>query len=58
MKKFNNTISPFLMLLVPLFLLIGILAFNLNDGISVSSQSENIKIQVPTLKDLIQTVLK
>lgn len=58
MKKLNNTVSPFLMLLVPLFLLIGVLAFNLNNEIPASKQRASIKLEVPALKDLIQAVLK
>ena len=58
MKKFNNTLSPFIMLLVPLFLLIGLLALSVNNEIPANKLKASIKLQVPTLKSLIQAAVK
>lgn len=58
MKKLTNCISPFIMLLVPLFLLIGLLVSNLNNEIPVEKQRAGLKLQVPSLKSLVSTVLK
>jgi len=46
------------MLLVPLFLLIGLLVSNLNNEIPVEKQRAGLKLQVPSLKTLVSTVLK
>ena len=58
MKKFSNTLSPFIMLLVPLFLLIGLLALNVNNEIPAEKLKASIKLQMPTLKSLIQASIK
>lgn len=58
MKKFTNTLSPFIMLLVPLFLLIGLLALNVNNEIPADKLKASIKLQMPTLKSLIQASIK
>lgn len=58
MKKFSSTLSPFIMLLVPLFLLIGLLAMNVNNEIPASKLKASVKLQVPTLKNLIQASFK
>ncbi len=58
MKKFNNTLSPFIMLLVPLFLLLGLLALNVNNEIPADKLKANTNLQVPTIKSLIQASLK
>lgn len=58
MKKLFNCLSPFIMLLVPLFLLIGLLAMNLDNEIPVEKQNASLKLQVPTLKSLIQAAIK
>jgi len=46
------------MLLVPLFLLIGLLAMNVNNTIPVEKQNASLKLQVPSLKNLIQAAIK
>jgi len=46
------------MLLVPLFLLIGLLVTNLNKEIPLEKQSAGLKLQVPSFKSLVSTVLK
>lgn len=58
MKKLFNCLSPFIMLLVPLFLLIGLLVMNLDNEIPVEKQNASLKLQVPTLKSLIQAAIK
>jgi len=58
MKKLTNCVSPFIMLLVPLFLLIGLLVSNLNNEIPAEKQRAGLKLQVPSLKSLVSTVLK
>ncbi len=58
MKKLSNCISPFIMLLVPLFLLIGILLLSINNQIPVEKQNASLKLQVPSVKTLIQAVIK
>ena len=58
MKKLINCVSPFIMLLVPLFLLIGLLVSNLNNEIPVEKQRAVLKLQLPSLKSLVSTVLK
>jgi len=58
MKKFTNCISPFIMLLVPLFLLIGILLLSINNEIPVEKQNASLKLQVTSVKTLIQAVIK
>lgn len=58
MKKLTNCVSPFIMLLVPLFLLIGLLVTNLNNEIPVEKQNAVLKLQVPSLKSLASAVLK
>ena len=58
MKKLTGTLSPFIMLLVPLFLLIGLLALNVNNEIPADKLKASIKLQMPTLKSLIQASIK
>ncbi len=58
MKKLTNCISPFIMLLVPLFLLIGILLLSINNQIPVEKQNASLKLQVPSVKTLLQAVIK
>jgi hypothetical protein len=58
MKKLTNCISPFIMLLIPLFLLIGILAFSVHNEKPVEKQNAGLKLQVPSVKTLIQAAIK
>jgi len=58
MKKLTNCVSPFIMLLVPLFLLIGLLAINVHNEIPVEKQSAGLKLQVPSLKNIITAAIK
>ncbi|MES2872989.1 MAG: hypothetical protein V4708_04650 [Bacteroidota bacterium] len=58
MKKLTNIVSPFIMLLVPLFLLLGVLALNIDKEMTADKDRASVKYQVPTLKSFIQTVLK
>jgi len=58
MKKLTNIVSPFIMLLVPLFLLIGVLAMNVNKEMTADRERASVKLQMPTLKSFIHTALK
>ena len=58
MKKLTNRVSPFIMLLVPLFLLVGLLAMNVNNEIPVEKQNASLKLQMPSLKSLIKAAVK
>lgn len=58
MKKVTNIASPFIMLLIPVFLLVGVLALNIDKEIPSQHQAASIKLQVPAFTTLIQTVLK
>lgn len=58
MKKLTNIVSPFIMLLVPLFLLIGVLAMNVNNEMPAEKQRASIGLQVPTLKSFLQAAIK
>ncbi len=57
-KKTTIMLSPFIMLLLPLFLLLGVLAMNVNNEMPVEKQRASIKLQVPTLKSFFQATLK
>lgn len=57
MKKLTNTVSPFIMLLIPLFLLIGVLAMNVNNEMPAEIQKASLGFQVPTLKSIIRATL-
>jgi hypothetical protein len=58
MKKFTNTLSPFVMLLVPLFLLLGVLAMNSTNKVPAGKQKASVKLEIPALKDFIQAAVK
>ena len=58
MKKLTNCISPFIMLLVPLFLLIGILILNVKNEAPLEKQNASLKLQVPSVKTVIKAVIK
>jgi hypothetical protein len=55
MKKFNS-ISPFIVLLTPVILIIGLLMMNLNNEIPVERQQASMKLQVPSFKVMINTI--
>ena len=58
MKKLTNCISPFIMLLVPLFLLIGILILSVKNEVPLEKQNASLKLQVPSVKTVIKAVIK
>lgn len=58
MKKLTNIVSPFIMLLVPLFLLIGVLTMHLDNKIPAEKEIASVKLQVPTAKNIIQAAVK
>ena len=55
MKKFNS-ISPFIVLLTPVILIIGLLVMNLNNEIPAERQQASMKLQVPSFKAMINSV--
>ncbi|MGB4773586.1 MAG: hypothetical protein WBP45_00300 [Daejeonella sp.] len=56
MKKLTNSVSPFIMLLIPLFLIIGICIFNIDNQIPAEKYEASINLQVPTFKVMIQSL--
>lgn len=55
MKK-STTVSPFIMLLVPAFLLVGITVANVNTEIPIEKHKASIKLQTPTFKVLVKSI--
>ena len=58
MKKINNFASPFIMLLIPLFLLIGIITMNVRNVGSAEKQNAELKIQAPSFKNIFKASFK
>lgn len=58
MKKLNNIVSPFIMLLIPLFLLIGILATTMNKELPADRLSAGLRLQIPSIKMIILAAIK
>lgn len=58
MKKIKNFASPFIMLLIPLFILIGLLAMNVRNEDSSEKQNVELRLQAPTLKNIFKAVFK
>ena len=56
MKKLTNSISPFLLLLVPLFLIVGLLLINLEKEIPAEKYNASLNLQVPSFEALIQNI--
>ncbi|WP_155975673.1 hypothetical protein [Daejeonella oryzae] len=56
MKKLTNSVSPFIMLLVPIFLMIGVLVLNLEKEIPAEKHQASISLQVPSFKLLIRNI--
>lgn len=57
MKKLTKPVSPFIMLLIPLFLLVGLLAMNSDNNISEGKQKASIHLQIPTFKDFVKAAI-
>ena len=55
MKKFNS-ISPFIMLLTPMILIIGLLMFNMDNEISAEKYKASLKLQVPSFKVMLSNI--
>ena len=55
MKKLNS-ISPFIVLLTPVILIIGLLMMNLDNEIPAERQHASLKLQVPSLKVLVNNI--
>lgn len=58
MKKFRTCTSPFITLLIPIFLLIGLFAFNYKNEVSIEKQHAILKLQVPSLKMIVKSVIE
>ncbi|MDB5013608.1 MAG: hypothetical protein JWQ25_1810 [Daejeonella sp.] len=56
MKKLSNNASPFLMLLIPLFIVVGLLILNINNEIPAENYHAGLSLQVPAFKELIQSI--
>lgn len=56
MKKFTNLTSPFIMMLIPVFLVIGLLIINRNIEIPDDKMEASISFQVPSFKVMVQSV--
>ena len=55
MKKLNS-ISPFIMLLAPVIMIIGLLALNLDNEIPAERQQASLRLQVPSLKSMVNCI--
>ena len=55
MKKFNS-VSPFIVLLAPVILIIGLLVMNLNNEIPAERQQASMKLQVPSFKVMVNNI--
>jgi hypothetical protein len=56
MKKLTNSVSPFIMLLVPMFLIVGLLLINLEKEIPAEKYKASLKLQVPSFTELVQNI--
>lgn len=57
MKKLNS-ISPFIMLLTPMILIIGLLIFNENSDIPAEKYDACLKLQIPSLKTMLSNIFQ
>jgi len=55
MKKFNS-ISPFIVLLAPVIMIIGLLVMNLDNEIPAERYHASVKLQVPSFKVMVQSI--
>jgi hypothetical protein len=55
MKKLNS-ISPFIVLLAPVILIIGLLVMNFNTEIPADRQHASMKLQVPSFKVIVNSI--
>ncbi len=55
MKKFSS-VSPFIMLLIPMILIIGVLMLNMNNEIPAEKYQASLKLQVPSFKVMISNI--
>jgi phosphotransferase system glucose/maltose/N-acetylglucosamine-specific IIC component len=56
MKKLLNNTSPFLMLLIPVFIVVGLLLLNVDKEIPADKYQASINLQMPSIKALVQTI--
>lgn len=55
MKKFNS-VSPYLLLLTPMILIIGLLKLNMHNEIPADKYQASINLQVPSFKVMISNI--
>ncbi len=56
MKKLTNIASPFILMLVPVFMMIGLLIFNRDIEIPAEKAAASISFQLPALNVAIKSV--
>jgi hypothetical protein len=59
MKKLLNSVSPFIMLLIPIFFGLALVAFNANAETRTERfrAKANCTLKMPTLKNMIEAIL-
>ena len=57
MKKLFSSVSPFLLVLLPVFVCIGVLAFASHDTVSPERISASLNFELPAVKGLFVKVL-
>jgi len=56
LKKSSTNPSPFLMLLIPLFIVVGLLIMNINNEIPAENYHTGLVLNAPSFKELIQGI--
>lgn len=56
MKKLTNSVSPFLMLLVPVLLLAGLSLIHVDNQIPASRYNASINLQTPSFRVFVQSI--
>jgi hypothetical protein len=56
MKKLTDLVSPFIMLLIPVFLIIALLIINQNLEIPAEKLKASASFQIPSFKVLVYSV--
>ncbi|HXI00462.1 MAG TPA: hypothetical protein VNI52_09330 [Sphingobacteriaceae bacterium] len=57
MKKLTNLISPFIMMLVPVFLVIGLLILNRGTEMPAKKIEAGTSFQAPSFKVMVRSIL-
>jgi len=56
MKKLFNSVSPFIMLLLPIFMVIGLLIMNSDNEIPAEKYNASIHLQVLSFKVMLKQI--